>query len=152
SDRDLEGRRRQLADQADSHARQTLQVRALHAVGEAPAEGAQLHPLRIGRKIRFEFQGSDSSYHYNGNYEGLVPMLQRRYHESDNDDIREEIERFMTPAKCPECNGRRLKPEALSVTVAGKPIDEVVKQQLLEAETFFRDIDLSAREEQIAGK
>jgi len=103
-------------------------------------------------KIRFAFQGSDSTYAYNGTYEGLIPMLKRRHLESDNDDIREEIERFMTPTKCPDCNGRRLKPEALSVTVAGLPIDKVVKQQLLEAETFFRTIDMTARDEQIAGK
>ena len=103
-------------------------------------------------KIRFEFQGSDSSYHYQGTYEGLVPMLKRRYHESDNDDIREEIERFMTPTKCPECGGRRLKPEALAVTVAGRPIDGIVKLQLKDAEEFFKTIELNPREEQIAGK
>jgi len=103
-------------------------------------------------KIRFEFQGSESSYHYSGNYEGLVPMLKRRYMESDNDDIREEIERFMTPRKCPDCGGRRLKPEALAVTVAGKPIDQVVSLQLKEAEPFFRTIELTEREELIAGK
>ena len=103
-------------------------------------------------KIRFEFQGSDSSYRYTGNYEGLIPMLQRRYHESDNDDIREEIERFMTPKKCPDCGGRRLKAEALAVTVAGEPIDKVVAQQLGEAEGFFRNISLTGREEAIAGK
>src|SRR5437764_2750617 len=103
-------------------------------------------------KIKFEFQGSDSSYHYQGTYEGLVPMLKRRYHESDNDDIREEIERFMTPTKCPECKGRRLKPEALAVTVAGQPIDGIVKLQLKDAEEFFKTIELTGREEQIAGK
>ncbi|HUP62895.1 MAG TPA: excinuclease ABC subunit UvrA [Thermoanaerobaculia bacterium] len=103
-------------------------------------------------KIRFEFQGSESTYEYRGNYEGIVPMLKRRYHESDSDDIREEIERFMTPAKCPECKGRRLKPEALSVTVANQPIDRIVAQQLKDAAEFFADIELTGREEAIAGK
>ena len=103
-------------------------------------------------KIKFEFQGSDSSYKYTGKYEGLVPMLQRRYHESDNDDIREEIERFMTPKKCPDCKGRRLKPEALAVTVANRPIDSVVSLQLRDAGEFFKTITLTAREEAIAGK
>jgi len=103
-------------------------------------------------KMKFTFSGEASAYHYTGTYEGVVPMLKRRYHESDSDDIREEIERFMTPTKCPECGGRRLKPEALSVTVAGKPIDKVVAQQLKDAEAFFKTIALSAREEQIAGK
>ena len=103
-------------------------------------------------KIRFEFSGSDSNYQYTGNYEGLVPMLKRRYHESDSDDMREEIERWMTPAKCPDCAGRRLKPEALSVTVSGRPIDKVVELGLREAEQFFKTIALSEREEAIAGK
>jgi excinuclease ABC subunit A len=103
-------------------------------------------------KIKFEFNGEASAYQYTGNFEGLVPMLKRRYHESDSDEIREEIERFMTPKKCPDCGGRRLKPEALSVTVASRPIDEVVAQQLSAAEEFFRTIQLTGREEQIAGK
>jgi len=103
-------------------------------------------------KMKFTFSGEASAYHYTGTYEGIVPMLKRRYHESDSDEIREEIERFMTPTKCPECNGRRLKPEALSVTVAGQPIDKVVAQQLQDADAFFKNIKLTAREEQIAGK
>src|SRR5436309_10788439 len=58
----------------------------------------------------------------------------------------------MTPTKCPECVGRRLKPEALSVTVSNQPIDMVVKLQLRESEKFFKTITLTSREEQIAGK
>jgi excinuclease ABC subunit A len=103
-------------------------------------------------KIKFQFSGAESTYSYSGTYEGLVPMLTRRYKESDNDDIREEIERFMTPMDCPECKGRRLKPESLAVTVAGQPIDEVVGLQLKDAEQFFATIDLTSREEKIAGK
>ena len=103
-------------------------------------------------KMKFTFSGEASAYQYTGTYEGIVPMLKRRYHESDSDEIREEIERFMTPTKCPECNGRRLKPEALSVTVAGRPIDKVVALQLKDAEAFFKTIALTEREEQIAGK
>jgi excinuclease ABC subunit A len=103
-------------------------------------------------KIRFEFQGGESAYSYNGTYEGIVPMLQRRYKESDSDDVREEIERYMTPTKCPECEGRRLKPEALSVTVADLPIDCIVALQLRDAADFFRDVQLTEREEAIAGK
>jgi excinuclease ABC subunit A len=103
-------------------------------------------------KIRFEFQGGDSAYSYNGTYEGIVPMLQRRYKESDSDDIREEIERYMTPKKCPDCDGRRLRPEALSVTVANRGIDSIVTLQLRDAAEFFRDVELTGREESIAGK
>jgi excinuclease ABC subunit A len=103
-------------------------------------------------KIKFEFNGEASAYQYTGKFEGLVPMLKRRYHESDSDDIREEVERFMTPNNCPDCGGRRLRPEALSVTVADQAVDKVVARSLREAETFFKTITLTPREEQIAGK
>jgi excinuclease ABC subunit A len=103
-------------------------------------------------KIRFTFQGSESAYSYNGSYEGIVPMLQRRYKESESDDMREEIERYMTPTKCPECHGRRLRPEALSVLVSNHGIDQIVKLQLRDAEDFFQTVSLTAREEAIAGK
>jgi len=103
-------------------------------------------------KFKFEFGGEDSSYEYSGKYEGIIPMLKRRYHESDSDDIREEIERWMTPKKCPDCHGKRLKPEALSVTVAGETIDKIVAFQLRSADEFFRTVSLTSREEAIAGK
>ena len=117
-----------------------------------PEKGREAILQGSEEKIKFKFEGSESSYSYTGTYEGLMPMLKRRYHESDNDDIREEIERFMTPKKCPDCKGRRLKPEALAVTVAGRSIDQVVAQQLKEAEGFFKTISLTEREETIAGK
>ncbi len=103
-------------------------------------------------KIKFDFQSTDSSYQYSGNYEGLVPMLKRRYLESDSEDIREEIERFMTPTKCPKCDGKRLKKEALSVTVFNRSIDQVVSLQLRDAGDFFQTTHLTDREEKIAGK
>jgi excinuclease ABC subunit A len=103
-------------------------------------------------KIKFQFSGSESTYSYNGTYEGIVPMLARRHKETDNDDIREEVERFMTPMNCPDCKGRRLKPEALAVTVSGRSIDKVVSLQLQNADQFFKTIELTPREEQIAGK
>ncbi|HUP65867.1 MAG TPA: excinuclease ABC subunit UvrA [Thermoanaerobaculia bacterium] len=103
------------------------------------------------KEIRFVW-GGDGGYAYDGAFEGLVPMLTRRYRELEDDDAREEIEKFMTATTCPECSGRRLKPEALAVTVADHPIDEVVRLQLKDAEVFFREIALTSRDEQIAGK
>jgi excinuclease ABC subunit A len=102
-------------------------------------------------KIRFEFKGEKSEYHYTSEYEGLIPMLARRHKEA-SDDMREEIERFMTAQKCQACGGRRLRPEALAVTVAGRSIDQVAALSLEAAEAFFESVTLSGRDEQIAGK
>ncbi len=58
-------------------------------------------------------------------FEGIIPNLQRRYQETSSDYIRGKIEEFMTRRPCPACKGARLRPEALAVTVAGKPISEI---------------------------
>ena len=61
---------------------------------------------------------------YYGTFEGVVNNLERRYRDSKSDLARREIENCMNECDCPDCNGTRLKPEALAVTVSGKNIDE----------------------------
>lgn len=72
-----------------------------------------------------------------GEFEGVIPYLERRYHETDSEYTREEIEQYMIVKKCPVCHGKRLRPEALSVTVAGKSIDKIVEMSISEARDFF---------------
>ena len=64
---------------------------------------------------------------YTTSYEGVIGNLQRRYRETDSDYIRSKIEGFMSEQLCPTCKGKRLRPEALAVTVDGKSIDEVTE-------------------------
>ncbi len=70
-------------------------------------------------------------------YEGVIPNLLRRYKETDSDYARSEIERFMITRPCPTCTGKRLKPEALAVRVAGRTIHEVVTQTVTRAADWF---------------
>ncbi len=74
------------------------------------------------------------------NFEGVIPNLKRRYHETDSDWTRKEIEQYMIVKQCPKCQGKRLKPEVLAVTVGGKSIDEIVELQIDKAEKFFKDL------------
>ena len=53
----------------------------------------------------------------NSTYEGVIPNLERRHKETDSDFMRRDIERFMQERPCHACNGRRLKPEVLAVTI-----------------------------------
>jgi len=119
--------------------------------GKLPESARSTLMFGTDEKIRFKYSGSESNYEYNGHFEGLLPMLERRHKEA-TDDSREEIERFMTQTKCPDCLGRRLKPESLSVTVADHSIDQLVSLNLKNAQSFFTTVMLSAREEAIAGK
>jgi excinuclease ABC subunit A len=73
----------------------------------------------------------------NGIFEGVIPGLERRYHETDSDYARQEIEQYMVVKKCPSCLGKRLKPEVLSVTVAGLSIDQIVEMPADKAMEFF---------------
>ena len=64
-------------------------------------------------------------YTWDTTFEGVIPNLERRYRETGSDYVRQEIERYMAQQPCPACDGQRLKPQSLAVTVAGKNIIEM---------------------------
>ena len=78
-------------------------------------------------------------YGSNG-FEGVISWLERRYHETDSDYTREEIEKFMVEKKCEKCQGKRLKPEVLAVTITGKSIAQVVEMPVSNAKRFFEKL------------
>ena len=71
-------------------------------------------------------------------FEGVIPQLQRRYRETMSEYMRAEYERCMSSRPCPACGGKRLRPEALAVTIAGKNIDEVTRLSVTDALAFIR--------------
>jgi excinuclease ABC subunit A len=87
-------------------------------------------------------------------YEGIIPHLERRYRETDSDYVRMEIERYMSARPCPACNGRRLRPESLAVTINGKNIMDVAAMSIAEAIRWVDDLEgaLGDRERAIAGQ
>jgi excinuclease ABC subunit A len=87
---------------------------------------------------------------FESTYEGVIANLERRYHETDSDYVRKEIEKYMAERICPRCEGKRLKPEFLAVTVANKSIYEVSNMPIDESTEFFGTVKLSERDETIA--
>src|SRR3989441_371211 len=85
-----------------------------------------------------------------GGFEGVVKTLERRYRETSSEEVRAEIEQFMTERPCPACRGSRLRPESLGVKIAGHSIAEVVRQTIKEAAVFFDGLTLTEREAAIA--
>jgi excinuclease ABC subunit A len=73
-------------------------------------------------------------------WEGIVTHVQRRYDESSSDGVRLDLETYMVAAPCPSCDGQRLRPESLAVTVHGRHIGEVVEQSVADALTFFESV------------
>ncbi len=73
-------------------------------------------------------------------FDGVVPNLEKRYKETDSDYVRKEIENYMRITVCPLCRGRRLKNEALSVTIDNKSIADMTELPLTEADQFVKKI------------
>jgi excinuclease ABC subunit A len=83
-------------------------------------------------------------------YEGVVPNLERRHKDTESDFMRRDIERFMQERPCHACDGLRLKPEILAVTVASMSIMDICNLSIDDAVKFFKDIKLNAKDTQIS--
>jgi excinuclease ABC subunit A len=83
-------------------------------------------------------------------FEGVLNNVQRRFHETNSDWVREQMEKYMTELPCPSCHGYRLKEETLAVKLNGKHIGEVTEYAIQQAQTFFDTLELSEKDLQIA--
>lgn len=83
-------------------------------------------------------------------FEGVVRNVERRFKETTSDYVREQMEKYMAQQACPSCKGYRLKPETLAVKVADKHIGEVTQYSIQEADTFFKELNLTEKDMQIA--
>ncbi|HLF57546.1 MAG TPA: excinuclease ABC subunit UvrA [Thermoanaerobaculia bacterium] len=104
------------------------------------------------RELAFELKGKKSAYSWQGKWEGILPMLERRYRETDSAMVRGEIEKYMSVRVCHDCHGRRLRPEALAVTVGGQSIDRLSAMSVAELRKVVDGLGLGERERTIAGK
>jgi excinuclease ABC subunit A len=116
---------------------------------------AQHHIVLYGsgdERIRVQYtrRGGDGYRSDLVRYEGIIPNLQRRYHETDSDYIRNKLEEFMARRPCPACGGARLRPDALAVTVAGKPISEITSWPVTRLMDWINSLSLSDKEQAIA--
>jgi len=84
---------------------------------------------------------------YQMTFEGVIPSLERRFRETESDAMKEDIERYMWNRPCPECDGLRLKPESLAVTIVGRSIVDVTSLSVGHALEFFSALDERRRVE-----
>ncbi len=105
-----------------------------------------------GEKLELFLNRSYGSSHYFAAFEGIIPNLERRYLETNSDLMKQEIEKLMRFNVCPDCNGKRLRPDVLAVTVGGKNIDEVTKMPINKSREFFLNLELTEKERTIASQ
>jgi len=103
-----------------------------------------------GEKVRIDYDTKTFSGSYESAWEGIIPNLERRYKETTSDYTKSEIERYMTVLPCNTCNGKRLKKEALAVTVGGKNIAEVTDMSAKELYSFMDTLHFDKTREMIS--
>src|SRR3989441_5117853 len=95
-----------------------------------------------GKTITYQYDSERWHGSYESAWKGVLDHVEKRYRETASDAVREQLEQYMVEQPCPTCGGRRLKPESLSVLVAGKGIGDVVGPPLREAVGLFFQIPL----------
>ena len=98
--------------------------------------------------IEIEYDGKFSGT-YSTTFEGLVNNMERRYRETHSEGMRSLIDKYMSEIPCPTCQGKRLNPTSLSVTVQGKNIIELTEMSVKELLIFFENLELTETEQMI---
>lgn len=103
------------------------------------------------RHLKYDYVSRNTGQvsHRDHPFEGMINNVERRYRETNSDFMKEKMQKYMTTSKCPDCNGKRLKPEVLAVTVGGKNIAELSDMQIADAYTFASELKLTEKEEMI---
>ncbi|MBU3142528.1 excinuclease ABC subunit UvrA [Clostridium sp. CF012] len=105
-----------------------------------------------GERIKVEYVKEYRTGTFNHIYEGIINNLKRRYFETSSDYIKREVEQYMGDNACPKCNGARLSPEALAVTVGEKNIYEFCNMSIVDEVNFLGKVKLSEKNEMIANQ
>lgn len=105
-------------------------------------------------KVRFIYEDGLRGYNVTKPFEGVIPNLERRYKETDSDNARDDISRYMSETPCDACNGYRLKPEALAVKIDGLHIGLVAERPIRETLEWAQGLPqtLSKQQNGIAGR
>ena len=103
-----------------------------------------------GEKIAVNYESINGSGKYMTAFEGVVNALERRYRDTGSDAMKAAYEEYMSNETCPDCGGKRLKKEALAVTVGGKNIAEVSEMNIRAAREFLAGLQLNPTQTMIA--
>ena len=100
-------------------------------------------------KYTYTSRSTGAVSHRDHPFEGMINNVERRYRETSSDFMKEKMQKYMVVRDCPDCGGKRLKPEVLAVTIDGKNIAEVSDMSIRDAYNFIDQVQLSEKEEMI---
>jgi len=95
-----------------------------------------------GKQLKFRYESDKFRGEYQSGWEGILRNVERRYKDTTSDAVREQLEAYMIERPCSTCNGRRLKPESLSVLVGKKSIGELVEMSVAAALEFVEGLPI----------
>ena len=148
------------ANSSSQYYAQTLESLAKHYKISVNSKFRDL-PEKVRKAILFgsgseaivmQYDDGLRSYRTTKPFEGVIPNMERRFRETDSSWMREELSRYQNNSPCEVCKGKRLKPEALAVKIAGHDIAEVVEMSIAQAARWFRELPgkLTAKQRDIA--
>jgi excinuclease ABC subunit A len=110
--------------------------------------------LLYGSEEKFKFdvhsKTYESNFSYLGMFEGIIKQMERHYRQTESEERKRDIEKYMSNKNCTVCKGQRLKPEALAVTINGTNIFQATEMPIDKTRNFFSALKLTATEQKIA--
>jgi excinuclease ABC subunit A len=102
--------------------------------------------------VEMTYDDGKRSYSVNRPFEGVLPNMERRYHETDSNWVRDDLARYQNVSACETCNGDRLKPEALAVKLDGRHISQITEMSILAVRDWFEQLPgtLTPKSQEIA--
>ncbi len=113
--------------------------------GELPkkAMDAILYGGNEAIRVRYDNAKGTGHFEYESSFPGILAELMRRYLETSSDGIKDWLEKFMSEKPCEACGGKRLRPEALAVTIGGSSIHDLAAMSVEESIRFYESLDLT---------
>ncbi|MBI5046758.1 excinuclease ABC subunit UvrA, partial [Candidatus Micrarchaeota archaeon] len=109
-----------------------------------------LYGTKDKMKFKYESKSGSSTYEYESTFEGIIPQLERLFHQTQSEGRKEEISKFMREKTCPKCNGKRLKEEMLNVLVGEKNIIDICELSISDARAYLSRLTLLESEKRIS--
>ncbi len=103
-------------------------------------------------KITVQYESANGQGRFTTTFEGVITSLMRRYRETSSEGMKAAYEEYMTAEACETCGGRRLRKEALAVTIGDKNISEITDLSIVKAKTFFQTLQLTETQKIIASQ